>query len=333
MRVSAFGRYAAAIFLTSLVLPSATRAASLCGGVELAVATPVGSNAPYVNLALEGKSGVFLLNPAQPVSSISKTAFSIPPMDVRSGRDGNFQTLSVPGLDLPGLREVPRRLRITDPPPPLPGGAHVLGVLGADVIEQTTIEFQYDRKAPPIVMVGGACDEGRLKEAGLHRIDQGGQWAGAARGVAGYSGPSAPFSFASKAGAASAWMRARFDLSYEGTLLPNTITINLPVLTALRSSGISPVEGPKIQVRRCDGSKRMWRTFSLPNVGLRLGAGRDQKLIDAAPVTLLLEKPDSCSDSLPKDEPAARLSASFMRTLGTTLFIGPTREVWIRPAS
>lgn len=315
---------------------SAAEAREVCAGTELPISSVVGRNSPYVDLSFEGKTGPFLLDYGASASSLERGIWVIPSIDPRVSTDAGGEQVKATGFSLPGWATTPVTLRIFDRNLYLTDGRQQLGVIGVDLIERQNVELHYEAKKRYAVIsaYNASCDTAQLKSKGFIRLGQTGHWAhggAAADGI--HNGPVAYFGLADEKGGVTKTFWAQIDTGYEDSLLAHSIDINKALLDAVQSSGAPLVEGPSVQVKGCDGVAHMRRTFVAPGRTLRVKSDTGEEVVQLKSFHFVLkDKAEGCGGISAASEPAGQMGASFLAAFGTTIFMGSTKEVWIRPA-
>jgi hypothetical protein len=312
-------------------------AREFCTGTELPITSTTGRNAPYVDLSFEGKGGPFLLDYGASASSIEDGVWVIPSIDPRISTDASGQLIKATGLSLPGWATVPITLRIFDRNVYLSDKRQQYGVIGVDLIERQNVELHYEQADKRYVVVSAynaGCDTTQLKSKGFVKISQAGHWAQGGVAPDGiHNGPVAYFALADEKGGVTKTYWAQIDTGYEDSLLVHSIEINKLLLDALQASGTPLVEGQRVQVTGCDKAVHMRRTFTAPGRTLRVRNEADEEVVQLKAFHLLLKEPaEGCGGISTATAPAGQMGASFLKAFGTTIFMGSTKEVWIRPA-
>lgn len=329
--------FATALGAASLASPAA-QAREVCVGTELPISSVAGRNSPYVDLSFEGKTGPFLLDYGASASSLEHGIWVIPAIDPRVSTDAGGQQIKATGLSLPGWATAPVTLRIFDRNLYLTDGRQQHGVIGVDLIERQNVELHYEQAGKRYAVISAynaSCDTSQLKSKKFIKLGQAGHWAHggvAADGI--HNGPVAYFALSDEKGTVTKTFWAQIDTGYEDSLLTHSIDINKALLDALQSVGAPLVEGPSVQVKGCDGSARMRRTFVAPGRTLRVKSDTGEEVVQLKSFHLVLkDKAEGCGGISAAPEPAGQMGASFLEAFGTTVFMGSTKEVWIRPAA
>lgn len=321
----------------AVIAAPSVQARELCAGSELPLSSPTGRNAPYVDLSFEGKTGPFLIDYGASVSSLEDGLWVIPGIDPRVSADVGGQQIRATGLSWPGVTATPVTLRLRDRNLYLPDLRQQHGVIGIDLTERQNVELHYEAADKRYVLASApdaGCDTAQFKSKGFVKLGQAGHWTRAAAASDGVSnGPGTYFALADEKGGMTKTFWARIDTGYEDSLLTHSIDINKALLDALQASGAPLKEGPSIQVKGCDGLAHMRRTFVAPGRTLRVIGDGGEPAVQLTTFNLLLkDRAEGCGGMSTSSEPVGQMGASFLNAFGATIFLGPTKEVWIRPA-
>lgn len=333
-------------FLVAAAQPAGAQAAAgqqdACMGTRLPIHTGVGGSAPYVDLTLEGRRGPFLIDYGAGASSVEHGIWPFTADDARwqghPTEPGSTITLST--FDLPGWAGQPIRFRSYDRNVSRPGLGLQHGVVGIDLIANQNVSFHYNAKSGRHLVIGKfneACGSSDLREKGFRRIDQTGHWDGTAPnapdGV--FNGPVVHLELARADEPAIrlglvAW--AQLDTGYEDDVRPFSIDVNQAYMTKLAALGTSLVEGPPVTVTGCTGRSHARRTYTVPGHVLRVEDGAGAEVVRLPRFSFIQKNADEgCGGIADSGQPAGQLGASFLTAFGITLFMGSTKEVWIRP--
>jgi hypothetical protein len=314
---------------------------ALCVGTRLPIRTGKGGLAPYVDLTLEGKKGPFLIDYGAGASSIEHGVWNFAADDPRwQGPSTEVGTAIVlASFDLPGWTGQTIRFNNYDRNVSRTGLGLQHGVVGIDLISKQNVSFHYGDATDRHLIIGKfneGCAGGDLSAKGFRRVAQSGHWeegSSAPDGV--FNGPVVHLELAAAATPEKrlkleAW--AQIDTGYEDDVRPLSIDINQAYLNKLASLGSSLVEGKPIRVRGCTGHSHSRRTFTTPGHVLRVENGAGSEVVRLKGFSFILKNADEgCGGIASSSDPAAQLGASFLAAFGTTLFMGTTKEVWIRP--
>jgi hypothetical protein len=319
----------------ALALAAPAGAQPICGGTTLPISTSPGRNAPYVDLTFEGKTGPFLIDYGASASSLEEGIWAIPSIALRLGHDASGPTTKAEGFGLPGWASIPVTLKIFDRNVYLPDQRQQHGVVGVDLTESQNVELNYDRadkRSATISAYNAACDTSKFSAAGFVKIGQAGHWAKGGVAPDGiHNGPVAYFSLVDGKGVATKLYWAQLDTGYEDSLLAHSIDINTALFTSLQSSGITLSEGPSMQVTGCDGKPHSRRTFTAPAQTLRVQSDTGEVVTQLKSFHFLLkDQAEVCGGISTASTPAGQFGASFLKAFGTTIFMGSTKEVWVR---
>lgn len=319
-----------------------------CAGQRLPLITAIGGSAPYVKLQLAGKEGLFLIDYGASQSVIEDGVWQLPPKGPPgwtqlSTPTGSIDLVPLGPHNIPGWTSIPKlNFQVTDRNITVPGRGPQIGVLShGDLFFNQSLEFHYDDPADEHVIIsafGADCSGDALEAAGFKRIRQEGHWAAggvAPNGV--HNGPVAYIRFVQGGAtdaATSVRTFAQLDTGLDDLAAPFTIVVNQALLAQLNSSAVRPVRLASIDIIDCMGSGQRQDVYSLPGHLVRI-EDESGRTIHVVPNFHLVHSVagEGCHGISEFDKPAAQLSASFLRDFGTTIFMGQTKEVWIRPSA
>jgi hypothetical protein len=331
--------FALGIFLG---FPAHAQQKPYCAGIVLPLHLATGGSSPYVDVKLEQKTGPFLIDYGNGSSAIEHGVWAFTDDDPRwSGSPtAPHQSITLKGFGFPGwlpTTAITFNERNLDKTVPGVGLQH--GVVGIDLLVRHGLEFHYGDGAPWVAVskYGGSCDSAALKQAGFKQISQAGHWdanvSNPPDGV--YNGPVVYLELADAAkpdvrlGVAT-W--AQFDTGYEDDLLPYTVDINDALFAKLMALQAPLTEGKKIRVQGCTGKWVDRRVFTAPSRLLRIENGSGEKIAEVATFHFVLKnKDEQCGGISASSQPAGQIGASFLRALKTTIFMGPSKQLWTKP--
>lgn len=309
-----------------------------CAGTGLPLRVPTDGLAPYVELALDGKTGPFLIDYGAGASSVEHGVWAWPDNDPRWRTlfgDPHGQ-IALTGFTLPGwtgatFNEYDRNVTRA-------GVGLQHGVVGVDLLFNQTVEFHYADPSRSVVIggFGKACSTADLAAAGFKRIGQAGHWDSA--GGTPDGALNAPVVYVELADASAPTVRlgvaawAQVDTGYDDQVRAFSIDINQALFDRLAALNPAPVEGATIGVTGCDGSTQQRRTFTTPGRVLRIETETGAEVMRVPQFTFVLKgAAEKCGGIATVATPAAQLGASFLNAFGTTIFDGPAKLVWIKP--
>lgn len=334
---------AVALLLLSFGESSWAQRNSQCAGITLPLRLATGGSSPYVDIKLEQKTGPFLIDYGNGSSAIEHGVWAFTDDDVRwSGPPGDpHQSINLAGFGFPGwLPDTKIRFNESNLDKIVAGIGLQHGVVGIDLLVRQDLEFHYENPSSAWVAVskyGGSCDSKALEKNGFKRISQVSHWdsnvSNPPDGV--YNGPVVYLELADvskpdiRLGVAT-W--AQLDTGYEDDLLPFTVDINDALFAKLMALQPPLTEGKKISVRGCDGKPRDRRVFTAPSRILRVEDGSGEKIAEVTGFHFVLKnKDEQCGGISSTAVPAGQIGASFLRAFRITIFMGPSKEVWIAP--
>lgn len=319
---------------------------AICEGSRVPVLTATGGSAPYVELELAGRTGLFLIDYGASQSVIEEGLWQLPPKpgprwSILTTSGGVIDLVSMGPNTIPGwTNEQLLNFQVEDRNLTVAGHGDQIGVLGVgDLFFNQSLEFHYENPADQHVFIsawGADCPAALLSAAGLRRIGQEAHWRqgkDAPDGV--HNGPVAYISFAA-AGAAGASLGistfAQIDTGLDDSVWPNTVIINRALLDRLNASGTPPVLRNSAEIVDCKGNRLRQEVYALPGHVVRIEdeAGRQLRSVEQFNLIFQAAAP-GCHGISEYAQPAAQLGASFLREFGTTVFLGQRSEVWLRP--
>lgn len=324
---------------------STARSPVFCPGTRLPVLTGDAGSAPYVELELDGQRGLFLIDSGASQSVIEKGVWELPPPGPRWSKldsvGGTIDLVAMGPHNIPGWSSVPMlNFQVADRNITVPGRGKQIGVLGiGDLFFNQSLEFHYENPDDQYVVIGafgGACPKAPLEDAGFHLIAQQGHWAQGTKAPDGvHNGPVAYINIVPAGGAeVSVGVRtfAQIDTGLDDLVWPFTIVINQPLLESPKSSNSSMVLENSTQIIDCQGRTQRQDVYSLPGHSVRIEDGEGDLVQRVSKFYLVLSAAgEGCHGISEYRAPAAQLGASFLRSFGTTIFVGQRNEVWIRP--
>jgi hypothetical protein len=315
----------------------------ICAGTRLPLKIGTGRSAPYVDVALEGKTGPFLIDYHAGGTRIehgiwgfadNHPGWAKPPAAPHSA-------IALKGFGFPGwLASTEINFNEADLNNDVPGVGLQHGTIGVDLLVRQDLVFSYGGTQPEVIVsaYNGSCDSSALARAGFKLINQAGHWDGLVQNPANgvYDGPVAFIEFATTAAPTTrlgyaTW--AQIDTGYEDNVRPFSIDINQALFDKLQALRPALKEESSLPVTGCDGVQRSRRVFSAPGHLLRVENEKGDALLRVPSFFLILKNSDEkCGGISATSAPAAQLGASFLRAFGTTAFLGPKKEVWVKPA-
>ncbi|HLL02352.1 MAG TPA: hypothetical protein VK539_17345 [Myxococcaceae bacterium] len=315
--------------------------------MRIPVLTATDGSAPYVELELVGRRGLFLIDYGASQSVIEEGVWHLPPKPgprwstLKTPDGAVIDLVSMGPHTVPGWTKVQMlSFQVDDRNLTVAGHGEQVGVLGVgDLLFNQSAEFHYEDPADQHVVIsdfGANCPTAALTAAGLRRIGQQGHWQQgnqAPNGV--HNGPVAYVSFAAADAAGTPLgirTFAQIDTGLDDTVWPRTIIINRPLLDRLKASRTPPVLRDSAEIKDCKGNKQRQEVYILPGHVVRIEDESGAQLRRVAQFHLLFQSAaPGCHGISGHAQPAAQLGASFLREFGTTIFLGQRSEVWMRP--
>ena len=304
--------FAAVLLALSVATTTAAMAgASICGDTRIPIDTSVLSK-PFVNLALGGDNGNFLLDTGTTRSQVDMRRYGV--------SEGSKIFLS--GFSLPLMQGglfTAADLRPFSAPI---GGS--LGTVGTDLLSLRSLEFHYEQPQP-FATLGRACDQAVLRNAGFVAV-----------GLPGYYGadlsrlksgmPNVPV-IGLRIGQIT--FPAQVDTGY-GDLPQGVVQINAALMKILRDTGMPVHSLPSDVVTVSCFGTYTYERWQIEHDELSI-VTLDRHTAASYPPPLLEVKTDTrCSGISTFAEPFAQIGASWLSRWGTSVFDGLSSAVWIR---
>jgi hypothetical protein len=288
---------------------------------------------PYVQVAVDGRPGAFVIDFGADVSAITPAGFG-----------------GVPPQPLPGTADRYRRVDFFGPWPnarlllqasaPVAGGLPQAGVIGTDFLGGHVFTLDYAGARVHRAAQGRFCGEAALRQAGFAALSTAGYYAANTATLqcpsAGMRGrcPNIPV-LPVRIGPVTAV--AQIDTGFDDTRVPHAININTAFLQALQQAGVALVPRPDIALTlsTCQaGVTERVEAWSLPRgVALEFIGADGSAVKRFADATLFVKHPPPaarvCGGIGIWPQPAAQLGASFFA--GDALIVDPfSARVWLR---
>ena len=306
-------RSLAAGLVFGLASGSMAHAQSPCGGMRFNVQTAADESRPYVRLALDGKTGPFLLDFGATASTVARSVWNV------SGSE-----IELSGFTLPSFSRGTFGLRDNTVSGPL---GTVYGVIGTDYLALLTTELHYEEAGDQHVTVSPDPCRAELGSLGFRRISTRGYFSSDPTSLhAGVS--NVPVIFANLGGIRAA---AQIDTGYDDSVFPHTIELN-PAMFDQVSAAMPLVQVGTVSIRTCAGTTRSVPVYVAPQQRLRFENETGSELLAFSGFYVLRKEPGACGGIGGLARPAAQIGASFLRAFGTTVFNPKADEIWIRPA-
>lgn len=311
-------------------------AAPACAELRLDMLTPSQASTPYVVLDAGGRTGPWLLDFGSTITSVYADAWAnrsadepLPPFDFR----------------LPGAGSAPRQLNVVEGGRLRAGVGAPLGVLGTDVLRETTTEIRFgDGGDPQVIFRDPACDGAAPGREGLRRVDQTNVF-GSRPETHTSRLPNVPVvrieleerSTDRNRPRLAAPRRTRttlaqIDTGYADTVWPFTVDINEAFLAELKETVPSLAIAGLVQVSGCGSEDSLREVYVAPGFRLNVVPDIPQRPIPFDGFHFVLKpRTTECGGIGPMTVPAAQLGASFLRAFGTTLIRPAKAEIWIGP--
>jgi hypothetical protein len=244
-------RSLAAGLVLGLASGSMAHAQSPCGGMRFNVQTAADESRPYVRLALDGKTGPFLLDFGATASTVARSVWNV------SGSE-----IQLSGFTLPSFSRGTFGLRDNTVSGPL---GTVYGVIGTDYLALLTTELHYEEAGDQHVTVSPDPCRAELGSLGFRRISTRGYFSSDPTSL--HAGESnVPVIFANLGGIRAA---AQIDTGYDDSVFHHTIELN-PALFDQVSAAVPLVQVGTVSIRTCAGTNRSVPVYVAPSRGCGL---------------------------------------------------------------
>lgn len=314
--------------------PGPRTAIAVCHGKPFALDHATSGFAPYVTLALAGKSGPFLIDYGASDSVVESGIWLTPSGDPRwkpspAGAKFPLGPIDLPGWDAPaGKIDFLIEARDINLRP----GAKQLGVLGADLFPNQIVHFSYT--GPDTVHISPypapECSASTLQRAGFTQVDQSGHWADGTVAPDGiHNGPVLHGRFLGAQGQAlegtALW--GQLDTGYDDIAYPHSLIVNEPLFDALSRSGLTLRRVGWVTTKTCAGTAQA--EVMAAGEPLAITTGTDA-IGSVRNVHIVRSPKTACGGISGAAVPAGQFGASFLEAIGEVVVHAPRKEVWLK---
>jgi len=301
----------------------------LCPGGAIGLDTLAASK-PFVRMRLGPHEGNFLIDTGATSSQVDAGLYGAAP----------GATITLIGSSLPTLEggsfNAADRSRETPFAPP--GG--VAGSIGTDILSSRTVEFHYENPSPYLVLSTQRCSPRVFEDAGFVSVAQ-----------PGFGAPTpwlswllSPFAartdivrranvpvIYARIGSVSVpfWMDTGWGL---GATRHMSFPVNAAILNRLRGAGIAMQRTGTLINSDCQNNRDEDAVWKIADEPIVFTTEDGSVLFEYGPPELQIRGRSSCGTIGNWSEPIGTLGAQFLPRLGTVVFDGPNRRVWIPKA-
>ena len=283
---------------------------ALCGGRRYERIAIPGGVSPYIELAVDGKSGPFLLDYGATRSALSVAAFPGPEGQVRKAP-----------ISLPGIGEASFHLARYDLLIQPDGGQ--FGVIGGDLLSKLTVELT----SGAVVVGADPCKPQSLVARGLIPVAETGFFAADPARVDPRR-PNVPVVFVRLKDVRAF---AQIDSGYEDLAHGRSVDINEALFERIAESGMQLDRVSDIDLWTCEGRDR-WPVYRIRDQVLAIETEQGKPIAATGDFHLIVKRANGCGGIAEMTEPAAQLGASFLELFETIVFDPKNATAWLESA-